>query len=574
MHPVRVPSHDDILQAFRKAGLPSLTPFQAKLIPVMLKGRDIVAEIAPGEGSATGVVAALALSLRGANPVTRAVILTPGPAEIAKVGRAFARFTRAMRDVPSFMPLGEIEDERREQRRLEKGATVVAGTVERVIDHIRRGSLPIGELRTIIMLEPAAAVMPEFIKDVQFIYTRLPERPQTILLSRSALPEDNELVKLLRHPATLGEKEAVAVAGHFAFVMDGGVKTEALSRIVLGMRLPPIVVLHSARADQLRIAEALQQRGLRVMPFAGGQGMGQGGRQLNDRRNAVLSFARGSVDVLLVTLGQGSLPAELEDVAPAHVVFLDLPVGQVRIGAAGLFKAAQVMVLVDRGQEKDLTRLQEAIGVAFTTRDIPSDDEVLTGTIDRILLRMKGEDQAELSRLRARIRRQVPLLQRPFFMASLLKAQLSPGTASPAARQRPAGQQPAAPQTPAVPPRGQRGRFGRNTPTAPGARPVRSADAVKQPREAPRPTGDYAQLFVSVGRNRRVYARDLTDLFMEKLQLTAGDLGGVRVFEKYSFVDIVSSKAQDAITRLSGTEVKGRPITVNFAKKKEEKEER
>ena len=240
-------------------------------------------------------------------------------------------------------------------------------------------------------------------------------------------------MKLLRHPATLGEKDAVAAVEHSAFILDGGVKTEVLARIVLGMRLPPTVVLFSARADQQRIAEALQKRGLRVIPFPGGQG---------DRRTAVLSFARGTVDILLVPLGQGSLPAELEDVAPAHVVFLDLPAGQPKIGAAGMFKAARVMTLVDRGQEKDLTRLQEAIGVAFTTKDIPSDDEVLTGTIDRILSKMKGEDQAELARLRARIRRQVPLLQRPLFMASLLKAQLSPSAVSSAPRQRPGSQRP------------------------------------------------------------------------------------------------------------------------------------
>jgi ATP-dependent RNA helicase DeaD len=530
----------------------------------MLKGRDIVAEAAPGSGSTTGFVAALALSLRGANAVTRAVILTPGPAEVAEVAREFARFTRTMRDVPSFMPLGEIEDERREQRRLEKGATVVAGTVERVIDHIRRGSLPVGDLKTIVMLEPASEALPEFVKDVQFIYTRLPERPQTVLLSRSSLPEDNELVKLLHHPATLGERDAVTAAEHSAFVLDGGVKTEVLARIVLGMRLAPTVVLFSARADQERIAEALRQWGLRVVLFAG--------RQPPDRRTAVLSFTRGSVDILLVPLGQGSLPLELEDVTPAHVVFLDLPVGQPRIGAAGLFKAARVMALVDRGQEKDLTRLQEAIGVAFTTKDIPSDDDLLTGTIDRILLKMKDEDQTELARLRARIRRQVPLLQRPLFMASLLKAQLSPGAVPSTSRQRPAGSPSPMPQGPAVPPRGQRGRFGRNTPAAPAGKPPRAAETSRQPREAPRPAGDYAQLFVSVGRNRRVYARDLTELFTDKLQLVAGDIGGVRVFEKYSFVDIIAAKAQDAITRLSGTEVKGRPITVNFAKKKEEKE--
>ena len=90
----------------------------------------------------------------------------------------------------------------------------------------------------------------------------------------------------------------------------------------------------------------------------------------------------------------------------------------------------------------------------------------------------------------------------------------------------------------------------------------------------PRSEGEFTQLFVSIGRNRRVYARDLTALFTETLQLTAGEIGDVRVFEKYSFVDIVPSRAGEAITKLSGTDLKGRTITVNYAKKKEEKEEK
>ena len=64
----------------------------------------------------------------------------------------------------------------------------------------------------------------------------------------------------------------------------------------------------------------------------------------------------------------------------------------------------------------------------------------------------------------------------------------------------------------------------------------------------------------------------MSALFTEKLALAAGDIGGVRVFEKYSFVDIVPTKAEEAIAKLSGTELKGRTITVNYAKKKEEKE--
>lgn len=69
-----------------------------------------------------------------------------------------------------------------------------------------------------------------------------------------------------------------------------------------------------------------------------------------------------------------------------------------------------------------------------------------------------------------------------------------------------------------------------------------------------------------------MFTRDLTDLFAAALQLTEAEIGDVRVFDKYSFVDIASGRAADAIARLSGTQLKGRTITVNYAKKKEEKE--
>ena len=109
--------------------------------------------------------------------------------------------------------------------------------------------------------------------------------------------------------------------------------------------------------------------------------------------------------------------------------------------------------------------------------------------------------------------------------------------------------------------------------TQPGAdRQGRQSESQRPPKAGAGVEGQFTQLFVSIGRNRRVYARDLTELFTEKLQLVEGDIGGVRVFDKYSFVDIAPGKAEEAITKLNGLDVKGRPIAVNYAKKKEEKE--
>ena len=577
MHSPRVPSNDEVLQTFRRAGFPSLTPLQQILVPLLLKGRDALAEVADGSGTSTAIAAPLVLSLRGSGPALRALILLPTVEDVGKISRAFTRFSRAVRDAPAFVALGEIEDPRREQRRLEKESTVVAGTSGRVIDHIRRGGLSFNELQTVIIREPAGEQRADFIKDVQFIIAKWTERPRMVLLARSPVADDNELVLMLHHPLIMDAQEKVGAdtpaSTRVAIVSDGMPPAEVLARVVLGMRLPPAVAFHSPKTDARKMVDVLQSRGLRaaVLPPAG--------RQQADRRDMLLAFARRAVDVLLVPLAAGAVAPDLEDVAPSQIVFLDLPTGPIR-SPGGMLKRAGVIALGER--EKDLGRLQEAIGVAFDKKELPDDDALLSGAIDRVLRRIKDEDKSELSRLRARIRKQVPLLLRPFFMASLLKAQLPlfvpaerpPGRAAPAPRQRAAAEPPQGTAADArVPPRGQRGRFGRSSPEA--GRPPRQQESPRAPRaeaRAPGPAGGYTQLFISVGRNRRVYARDLTELFTEKLQLVEGDIGGVRVFDKYSFVDIAPGKAEEAITKLNGLEVKGRPIAVNYAKKKEEKE--
>jgi hypothetical protein len=535
---------------------------------------------------------------------------------VGKVARTFARIARFVRDAPTFVPLGELDDARREQRRLEKGATIVVGTAERVIDHIRRGSLGFDQLQTIVVEEPEGDARADFIKDVQFIFAKIADRRQTILFSRSGLTEDNELLRLLRHPVVLESTQSDEAeskrSDHLYIPTGGAVRSELLARVILGKRIASALVYHSPRLDGRRIADALLPRGIRVGLVGPGGGSGSTvARWQADRRKHLAAFTRGELDVLLVPLSSGAQTAAgLEELAPTHIVFFDFPPAGNR-QQAGIRTGAVVVALVDRGQEKELARLEEAIGVTINRGEVPSDEEVLTGAIDRMLRRMKNEDPAELAVLRTRIRRQVPLLLRPLFMASLLKSQLPPGTGvlpgkveaaagAPLSRTggaQQAGRGPAgpaesgriqragvgAPETA----RASRGRFGRSVEGASltGARAGRSmetlpgADRQGRQTEAPRPAkpvtgteGEFTQLFISIGRNRRVYARDLTELFTEKLQLHAGDIGGVRVFEKYSFVDIVPGKAGEAIARLSGSEVKGRTITVNYAKKKEEKE--
>jgi hypothetical protein len=73
-------------------------------------------------------------------------------------------------------------------------------------------------------------------------------------------------------------------------------------------------------------------------------------------------------------------------------------------------------------------------------------------------------------------------------------------------------------------------------------------------------------LFVSMGRRQRLRATEVRDLFMEKGGLGAEDVGQVRLFDNYCFIDIASEKAQKATDAVNGAELRGRPITVVPAK--------
>lgn len=86
-----------------------------------------------------------------------------------------------------------------------------------------------------------------------------------------------------------------------------------------------------------------------------------------------------------------------------------------------------------------------------------------------------------------------------------------------------------------------------------------------RPKTTPK---DQKTIFISIGRTRRVYPKDLTRMFCEVDGITPSDIGTVRVLDNYSFIDINEKYAQKAVDQLNGNEYKGRKITVNFAREK------
>ncbi|MFW6338346.1 MAG: DbpA RNA binding domain-containing protein, partial [Alkalispirochaetaceae bacterium] len=81
--------------------------------------------------------------------------------------------------------------------------------------------------------------------------------------------------------------------------------------------------------------------------------------------------------------------------------------------------------------------------------------------------------------------------------------------------------------------------------------------------------GEMTSVFIGIGKNRRVFPRDLVALFTEVEGISGDDIGQIKILDNYSFMEIKEDRAQTAIDAVNGREFRGRKLNVNYARKKD-----
>jgi hypothetical protein len=116
-------------------------------------------------------------------------------------------------------------------------------------------------------------------------------------------------------------------------------------------------------------------------------------------------------------------------------------------------------------------------------------------------------------------------------------------------------------------PGGNRREGKRNTGGEP--RPARSVESPAKPVE-PLPEEESRWLFISIGRNRRAFPREILGLIYAKASVSREDIGAIRILDNYSFVQARDTVADTIIEALNGKSFRGRTLTVNYARSRRE----
>src|SRR6266550_740174 len=312
---------DTLIATLTALGYEEPTPVQRETIPLMLAGRDLLAQAATG----TGKTAAFALpiiqtlaqeSARG----TRALVLVPTRELAMQVSEAIHRYARGTG--LSVVPVYGGSSMQQQIRALDRGADIVVGTPGRALDHLRRKTLTLDAVRVLVLDEADEMLDMGFAEDIETILHETPATRQTTLFSATMPARILKIAERhLKKPQRVTIAREKTAAGKMprvrqvAYIVRRAQKTAALDRI-LDMENPTAaLVFCRTRIEVDMLTETLNAHGYRAEALHGGMQQRQ--------RDAVMNRVRTGKTDLLIATDVAARGLDIEQIT--HIVNYDVP---------------------------------------------------------------------------------------------------------------------------------------------------------------------------------------------------------------------------------------------------------
>ncbi|HEY0876958.1 MAG TPA: DEAD/DEAH box helicase, partial [Zeimonas sp.] len=352
-----------LVRAVSECGYDAPTPIQAKAIPAVLAGGDLLAGAQTGTGKTAGFVlpilqrlAASPAQPRGARPI-RALILTPTRELAAQVEQSVVDYGRHT-PLTSTVVFGGVNINPQIDR-LRRGVDILVATPGRLLDHAGQRSVDLSKVEVLVLDEADRMLDMGFIHDIRRVLKLLPPRRQNLLFSATFSDEIRALADtLLDRPAMIEVARRNAPAESVSqrvLPVDRARKRELLSHLILENNWFQVLVFTRTKHGANRLAEQLSRDGIPALAI-------HGNKSQNARTRALAEFKAGTLQTLVAT----DIAARgLDIVELPHVVNFDLPnvaedyvhrIG--RTGRAGAEGEAVSLVSPDEnGLLRDIERL-------------------------------------------------------------------------------------------------------------------------------------------------------------------------------------------------------------------------
>ncbi len=373
---------EPLLRALEAAKYTVPTPIQARTIPALLQGRDVLGVAQTGTGKtaafALPVLQQLAASKERALPKSpRALVLAPTRELAVQIARSFDTYGRGL-GLRLCTVVGGLGYGRQIET-LARGVDILVATPGRLLDLVERGNVKLGNVTFLVLDEADRMFDMGFIRDVRRIVSSVSKQRQTLLFSATMPGDVAKLAsEVLKNPerveiAPQGQGRAVDKIDQRVYFVNSATKRALLSHLLSDAALERVIVFTRTKRGANRVAEALEDRGVSSEAI-------HGNKSQNARQKALDNFSRGKARVLVAT----DLASRGIDVnGVTHVINYELPadaesyvhrIGRTaRAGASGI--ALSFCDSSERGQLRSIEKLtNQRIAVVSTpaNEDMPA----------------------------------------------------------------------------------------------------------------------------------------------------------------------------------------------------------
>ncbi|MCG7426522.1 DEAD/DEAH box helicase [Helcobacillus sp. ACRRO] len=379
-----------LLDAVTEIGFVTPSPIQEKAIPALLNGEDVIGVAQTGTGKTAAFGLPMLAHTDPSSTATQGLVLAPTRELAMQVGDAIQDFARNMPGVRVLSIYGGSPYGPQEKA-LERGVQIVVGTPGRVIDHLKRGNLRLGDLQTLVLDEADEMLRMGFAEDVDEILGFVPEEKRMALFSATMPPAikrvaDEHMPSAVSVAVARQSTTVTSVEQSYA-VVPFKHKTGALTRVIETSDADAAIVFVRTRSAAEEVGTALVGRGIVAATISGDVAQ-------KERERIVGRLREGSLDVLVAT----DVAARGLDVERIGlVVNFDVPgepeayvhrIG--RTGRAG--RTGKAITFVAPHERRKLKNIERVTRQELTEVQVPTPLDVSRHKMQRVL----GEVQTRL----------------------------------------------------------------------------------------------------------------------------------------------------------------------------------
>lgn len=324
--------HPDLLRNLESLGFEAMTPIQAQSLPPILQGKDVIAQAKTGSGKTAAFGLGLLSKLDTSSFEAQSLVLCPTRELADQVAKELRRLARTTKNVKVLTITGG-KSFREQAESLEHGAHIVVGTPGRVDDHLRKGTLGLASVSTLVLDEADRMLDMGFKETIDAIIDKTPKRRQTLLFSATYPDEIRSIAKRVMVEPVMAQTDTThdeeTIEQHFYDVPEDQDRSTALRLLLLSFRPESAVVFCATKRDTQDVADYLRSHGFSTLAL-------HGDLEQRDRDQTLVRFSNKSISVLVATdVAARGLDIESLDAVINYHIARDVEVHLHRIGRTG-----------------------------------------------------------------------------------------------------------------------------------------------------------------------------------------------------------------------------------------------